>query len=390
MNRRIGILLVGVALGLVVVVGVRSLFDSALDVPVAPADGAPGGRVGPVGATGAIGSIGSIGATEYARRLEKLAGAPLAPAELTRIAAGLREELERRLDGVARELDAGAADWRPVFERLRSDAPATEAEVLALYHEEVARAEEFFRARAVVPMPAESPAIRAIDNPAFRRLFPLALLLEDGTLGVTTRAPDAGRPAGDDLANQCRVCVPPVVVHETYPGHHVAFAAMRGESSRVGAAAQPYFHEGWAQYAELLAAELGYWRGEPERELGALRLTLVRVLRAEGDVALHGGGWSGEELRRRYREIALVSVAAAEAELAGHLQAPGRKAAYLVGALQVLALRARLGEPRGADLLAFHARLLERPATLPEIARERFGVELGPLPERLPPAAGAR
>ena len=50
-------------------------------------------------------------------------------------------------------------------------------------------------------------------------------------------------------------------------------------------------------------------------------------------VGLHAGGWSGEELRRRYREIALVPTAAAEAELAGHLQAPGRKAAYLVGAL---------------------------------------------------------
>ena len=374
MKRRIGILLVGVALGLLAAIGVKSVVVSTFDAADAAAQAGP---------------RRPLGAPEYARRLAELAGAELTPEDLARRAAEIGEELELRLDARARELDRAAADWRPVFERLRDDAPASEAEVLALYRDEVGHAEAFFRRHAVVPMPAAPPEVVSIDNDVMRRLFPLALLLEDGTLGVTTRAPGAGAPDREDLANQCRVCVAPVVVHETYPGHHVAFAAMRGKREPRGAAAQPYFHEGWAQYAEILAAESGYWAGEPARELGALRLMRMRVLRAEADVALHTGAWDGDELLRRYRVVALVSGAAAEAELAGHLEAPGRKTAYFAGALQLLALRAKVGSPRGEQLLAFHSRLLERPAPLPRIARERFGVELTELPTRLTGGLGA-
>jgi uncharacterized protein (DUF885 family) len=364
-SRRLGLLLLGGAVGALIAATVRPhLFrpSAATRAPVAPS------------------GLEVLGAERYARRLAELAGVGLEPAAVARRARAERESLEVRLDAAARAVEPGAADWRPVFERLRGGSPASEREVVELYRDEIARAWSFCRDRIDVPM-AEAPAeVVPIGNDVVRRLFPIALLLEDGRLGVTTRGPAAVAATADDLANQCRVCVPPVVVHETCPGHQVAFAAARRAGRRPAAAAEPFFHEGWAQYAEVLADEAGYWRGAPARELGALRLRLLRALRAEVDVGLHADGWTADAARASYRELALVPAAAAEAELAGHLEQPGRKCAYLVGAAQILALRAALGEPRGEALRAFHDRLLAEPGRLPAIARERFGVALAALP----------
>lgn len=361
MSRRVGLLLLGVAVGLLVATAMRPLLFRA----PAPAAAAVEPR--------------ALGPARYAERLAQLAGAELEPVAVARRARAERESLESRLDAAARALEPAATDWRPVFERLRADAPASESEVLELYRVEVARAWRLCRERVAVPMPEAPAAVVPIGNDVLRRLFPLALLLEDGRLGVTTRAPRTATAGVDDLANQCRICVPAVVVHETCPGHQVAFAAARRAGRPPAAAAEPYFHEGWAQYAEILADEAGYWRDEPARELGALRLRLLRALRAEADVGLHAEGWTTDAARERYREIARVPDAAIEAELAGHLEQPARKTAYLVGALQIVALRAAVGDPRGAELRVFHDRLLAEPGRPAEIARRRFGVELAPL-----------
>ena len=315
----------------------------------------------------------------YRALLAREAGADIDPRALQRRAAAIGAELEAMLDERAARVEPGAADWRPVFARLSDDHPDSPEAVLELYREETRLAERFARKLALLPLPDRPPRVVAVQNPALRRLFPLGLYLGKGTYAVTLEP-----PLGDGahyLRNHCRVCVPAIAVHEAYPGHHVAFSRLAPGRAPTREERLPFYHEGWAQYGEVLYWERGYWQAEAPLELGALRLMRLRALRAEVDAALHGGRMTSEKAVRAYREQAGVDAVAAEGEVAGHLHAPARKASYLIGGLQVLALRAALGEPRGEELRAFHERFLTRVAPVPVLARELFGVEIAGLPE---------
>lgn len=326
----------------------------------------------------------------YAQRLQAEAGGPIDPRALAERARAVSAELEALLDDRARRLDPKAGDWRPVYTRLQDDTATTGAEILKAYELETERAKAFCLERRLVTVPATSPRIYEIQNDALRRLFPLAMNRGDGTLGITLapprdehRSPESPDPTAAYRRNHCRVCIPPIAVHETYPGHHVAFAFQRGAEAGRENGRWPYFHEGWAQYAELLMWEEGYWQGDPALEIGALHLMLLRATRAEVDAGLHDGGLSPAEARRFYVERLAIDEDAAASEVAGHLQAPGKKASYLVGALQLLALRDALGHPRGAERQAWHDQLLRRGGgTLPAVARDELGVKIPVLPAR--------
>ena len=127
---------------------------------------------------------------------------------------------------------------------------------------------------------------------------------------------------------------------------------------------------------------LGYYEGNPEGELGAWRLLLLRALRTRVDVSLHTGLLDEEGAKTLYQERLLMDVNAAGAEIRRHLANPTNKASYFVGLLQILELRRRVFEAEpGMTLEQFHDRLLRRPGPLPSVGREEFGLEPGSLAE---------
>ncbi len=309
----------------------------------------------------------------YGRLLAKRAGGPVSVPGLLAEAERARRTIAARMDRLAAEIRPGAG-WRELFAELGRDAPEGRDELLAAYRRELERAAEFVVERRLVSVPAAQPEVVVLENEALRGYFPLGLY-HDGRLALSIEP--------GSLASHCRVCIPPLAVHEGYPGHHVAFWRYRradGEPPRLAELARykPYV-EGWGLYAELLMLEHGYYE-RPERRLGAWRLVLLRTLRAEIDARLHGGGLTAEAAEQSYRRELVATPAAAAAEVRMHLAKPGVKASYFVGLLQILELRQRVrGDGEGLDWLDFHDRLLGPPATLPAVARERFGVELGEL-----------
>ncbi len=330
-----------------------------------------------------------VGEAEYRRILHEQAGLDLGPRELAALAAGDAAWLSARMDALAGRIGKGTGGgWRAAFEPLRDDHPPDAESILAAYREEVERARRFVEAHELVSVPpGRLEVVRTPEAiPAGRYTFV-------GYLGhrLAVTIGEGGR-----LRDHCRVCIPPLAVHETYPGHHVAFLHQRSGSAVDDAEAacaaehltNPFFHEAWGTYAEALMLERGYYQGEPERELGAWRSLLFRVERARVDGLLHVGEMSAGEAVRALEPF--LDQVTAEEEVARHLAEPGAKAAYYVGLLQVLALREaveRAHEDRGEpfDLRAFHDRLVRLPGPIPEIARERFGVELPPelVPLRL-------
>lgn len=322
-------------------------------------------------------------AERFRERLRVETGRDPSPVEVFGLGRRIGDAVEARMDTLAAEIRSGARDWRPVFDALAAEHPATEEEVLALYRSELASAESFVREHRLTPLPGDPLRVEAVESPILRRVFPLALYVDPGRLGVVLRPPRADGPAPEYLANHCTICVPPLAVHEGYPGHHVAYGLAREAAGRPsdpspsGNRANMTYQEGWAQYAELLMLESGYWEGSPARELGALRLVLLRALRAEVDGALAAGEITSEEAEDRFVERIRMTPTAARAEVAGHLEDPGRKSSYLLGALQILSLREALGLAAEAPgLFEFHGELLKRPAPVPVLAEGSFGVVL--------------
>jgi uncharacterized protein (DUF885 family) len=323
------------------------------------------------------GDGGPLTSEEYARRLAASAGSELSVDRIVELAVESAARIEERMDRLAEGLGEPGG-WRPVFERLRHETPADEAAVLEAYRVELARAAAFVEDHSIVSSPPPLPQVVVLENPALRAHFPLALY-HDGSLAVTTAPGEGDDPAY--LRNHCRVCIPPLAIHEGYPGHHVAFTRMADATGAAPPVAElardkPYV-EGWALYAELLMLERSYY-GDPEVELAAWRMVLLRLLRAEIDAGLHGGGLSPPAAEALYQEL-LLDPAAAAAEVRAHLAKPTAKASYLVGLLQILELR-RATRAAHPDLSQrdFHDRLLGPPAPLPRIARQRLGVELAP------------
>ncbi len=326
------------------------------------------------------------GAERYRQILREQAGLDAGPGELARSARGDAARIETRMDRLARRIDPAARGWRQVFARLRRDHPATGEAVLEAYRREVERARRFVVARALITVPPGP--LEVMETPAFfpPGKYPLTAYL-GYKLAVTT-----GRGDADRLADHCRVCIPPLAVHETYPGHHVVFLLQHrpdpdaGPETVARAAASfknRFFTEGWAQYAEILMLEQGYYAADPERELGAWRNVLFRIDRAWIDAELHTGRLSPDQAAAELTAGVLLDPETAREEVAKHLAEPTMKAAYYVGALQILELRSILEAqaretPGGFDLRAFHGRLVRWTMPIPDAARLRFGVELPP------------
>ncbi len=331
-----------------------------------------------------------VGRAEYERLLASEAGAPLTVESVISAADIAFAAIEARMDGLAAELAHDGEpgdDWRPVFSHLLVEHPRDVEALLGDYRSQVERSEEFVAERGLLSVPPDSVEVVEAQNLALRQSFPLALYL-NGKLAVTTSANRDPDPAY--LANHCSACIPPLAVHEGYPGHHVSFWHLEklheypSDEVRQKAEAHQrnlFFLEGWGLYAELLMIEEGFYAGDPEGELAAWRSLLHRVHRAKIDALLHTGQLSEEEAIESYVAQLMLTRDAAATEVRRHISLPTSKASYFIGLLQILELRDRVRQERLAagelfDPTAFHDRLLRFPLPFPEIARVSFGIEL--------------
>ena len=119
------------------------------------------------------------------------------------------------------------------------------------------------------------------------------------------------------------------------------------------------YGEGWALYAERLAAELDLYTG-PLDQIGLLSDQAARAARLVVDSGLHTRGWS----RQRAVEYMLANTAwppgDIEAEVNRYISWPGQANSYMLGMLEIQRLR-RLAETelgQDFDIRRFHDRLL--------------------------------
>lgn len=148
-----------------------------------------------------------------------------------------------------------------------------------------------------------------------------------------------------------------LVYHETVPGHHfqvalsvenVGLPKFRQVRAFGGISA---FSEGWALYAERLAAEEGWYEGDLEGRLGQLDAELFRARRLVVDTGLHALRWTRQQA---------IDYGIPPSEVDRYVVFPGQATSYMIGQLEIIRLRDKAREAlgEGFDARAFHNRVL--------------------------------
>jgi len=299
----------------------------------------------------------------YQASIRATTGLTVNPDTIHHLGELMVEALEGEMEVVAARAFK-TSDVARILERLRRDTAftfRTREEMLAQ-----ARA-ALERARAVMPawfgrLPRAPIVVE--PYPAFR---------EQQSVGEwNPPAEDGSRPgiyylSTYDPTHKSRADLEPLSFHETIPGHHLqgTIALERGDT--IPAIARYFWSpgtgEGWAEYAEQLADEMGLYSSDTARFGMLADLTLSASLLVV-DTGIHWLGWTRAEAIDYIRQHTHVPLLRAEVSVDRYPVWPAQGVSYALGRLEIRRLRA-LAQQRlrnKFDMRAFHDRLLENGA----------------------------
>ncbi len=299
----------------------------------------------------------------YQASIRATTGLTIHPDTIHHIGELVVEALEGEMQATAVRA-FGTSDVARFLERLRRDTSFTfhtRDEMLAQ-----ARA-ALERARAATPqwfgrLPRAPVTVE--PYPAFR---------ERQSVGEwNPPAEDGSRPgiyylSTYDPAHKSRADLEALTFHEAIPGHHLqgTIALERGDT--IPAIARyfwsPGMGEGWAEYAEQLADEMGLYSSDTARFGMLADLTLSASLLVV-DTGIHWRGWTRAEAIDYIREHTHVPLLRAEVSVDRYPVWPAQGLSYALGRLEIRRLRA-LAQQRlrkRFDIRAFHDRVLENGA----------------------------
>ena len=124
--------------------------------------------------------------------------------------------------------------------------------------------------------------------------------------------------------------------HEAIPGHHFQLALQQESQDlpryrKLGVfGANSAYMEGWALYAERLAAENGWYGDDLRGRLGYLQLQLFRARRLVVDTGLHAKKWTRQQV---------IDYGFTPQETERYIVLPGQACSYMIGQLRILELR---------------------------------------------------
>jgi uncharacterized protein (DUF885 family) len=274
------------------------------------------------------------GAAAYAEALRRFTTTNLTAGEIHEI--GLKEvaRLEAEMDAVFKKIGRTTGTVQARIEQLKKDQayPLTEAgrtaimaDVEAIMRDAEQRAEAQFDRRPKTPVTArpyqrfqEANAAASYSQPA-----------RDGSRPGIFQIPL--RPE-----RMTRFALRTLVYHETVPGHHFQVALeLENDASpafrRIRALGGiSVFSEGWGLYAERLAAESGWYEGDPEGLLGQLDAALFRARRLVVDTGIHARQWTRQQA---------IDYGIEASEVERYVVNPGQACAYMIGQLKIVELR---------------------------------------------------
>lgn len=291
----------------------------------------------------------------YAQALRRFTTTDLTAAQIHALGRAEVTRIEAEMDTLLRSLGYTEGTLNARLTQLNADAqppagpdprPALLAEYTRLVRDAEARAARLFdlRPRAAVevrrePAFTEKTAAAHYSGPS-----------PDGTRPGIFWAPLPGPTFGI-------IGMKTLVYHEAVPGHHFQIALQREMTGlprfrRDGVfGGSSAYAEGWALYAEQLAAEDGWYEGDPRGRLGQLAAELFRARRLVVDTGLHALRWTRQQA---------VDYGIAASEVERYVVMPGQACSYKIGQLKLLELRAQMQAAQGEkfSLREFHNTVL--------------------------------
>ncbi|HEX6923909.1 MAG TPA: DUF885 family protein [Longimicrobiaceae bacterium] len=171
------------------------------------------------------------------------------------------------------------------------------------------------------------------------------------------------------------------VHHELIPGHHLQGFMRQRFNEHRDVFSTPFWVEGWSLYWEMVLWDKGFPRG-PEDRIGMLFWRMHRAARIIFSLRFHLGTMTPEEAVDFLVERVGHERANAEAEVRRSFigsYSPLYQAAYMLGGMQLRALRAELVDSGRMSERDFHDAIMQGGSMPIEMVRARL---LGqPLPE---------
>jgi uncharacterized protein (DUF885 family) len=303
------------------------------------------------------------GPSYYAAALRSNTTADIAPGQMHREGLAQCKDLIAQIDTLLKQQGLsqgtvgtriGALNKDPRFRV--SDDDAGRARLLAL-------ADEYIR--DVTARLPKAFGIASIKPIVVRRIPPA---IEAGAPGAFYSEGGPGEPGVYSLNLQnpgehATWRLPTLTHHEAVPGHHFQYSAL------AQAPQLPLFRkvvrfsaytEGWALYAQQVAAELGIFEGDPFGRIGELQSQLFRAARIVVDTGIHHERWTKDQAVAWMVENAGEQPLATEREVTRYAVYPGQACSFKVGANRIVAAREGARAKLGSrfDVRRFHDLIL--------------------------------
>ena len=203
-------------------------------------------------------------------------------------------------------------------------------------------------------LPAADLVVRRVE--AFREQDGAAAFYEEGTA-------DGSRPGVyymhlSDMAALNITDLQTTAFHEGNPGHHMQ-SSIANENANLPMFRRSVWYsaygEGWALYAEKLAAEMGVY-DDVYYDFGRLVGEIFRAIRLVVDTGIHAKGWSEERAVQYMLENSAVPETSVRSEIRRYIALPAQATSYKIGMLKILELRQWSRTALGAsfDIREFH------------------------------------
>ena len=286
----------------------------------------------------------------YAVMLRQMTSTSYTPEQIHAIGRQEVARIEQQMDGMLASLGYRDGGINERMARLELDSQPKEADprsaLLARYDAILRDAEE--RAKPLFDMRPKAPVV-VQREPLFTEKTAAAHYTAPAADGTRPGVFWAPLPGPQFRINTMRT----LVYHEGVPGHHFQIALQqehtdlpRYRRERVFPAGSA-FVEGWALYAEQLAAEHNWYEGDVKGRLGQLDQELFRARRLVVDTGLHAMKWTRQQA---------IDYGVPAVEVDRYVVLPGQACAYKIGMIRILDLRAKAQRALGErfSIKAFH------------------------------------
>jgi uncharacterized protein (DUF885 family) len=301
------------------------------------------------------------GSDAYSAALKRFTTTAMTADQIHEVGLKMVAEIEGRMDSVLRQLGYTEGTLRTRMDRLMADQPTfpDSADGRAQYNALITNTIRDAERRAAVLFD------RVPKMPVVARAYPDFMRGRAASYSIGTV--DGSRPGTYQYAvtgvTLTTFGLRTTAYHEAVPGHHFQGALQAEDTSLPRFLRDRVFGnnsaigEGWGLYAERLAAEQGWYDGDPTGLLGQMQMALFRARRLVVDTGLHAKHWTRAQAIEYLGPLPGLSP---ESEVDRYVSQPGQACSYMIGELKIVELREKARSALGDrfSLAEFHNRVL--------------------------------